>query len=412
VTSSARRRLAAAVDAVRGEMTEVLVELVRTPSVTGDEAAAQALVADVLGGLGLDVDAWCPTQDDLADHPSFSDDELPLGARPVVVGRWRTGEGPSTILNGHIDVVPPGELDRWVHPPYAGVIADGWLWGRGSCDMKGGLVSGITAVAALQRADLRPAGDVLVQSVIGEETGGAGTLATLVRGHAADAAVVLEPTRLAICPVGSGAASFRLHVSGVAAHGAMRLSGASAIDAYVIVHEAMARLETERHAGFRHPAFDVDSLVAPISVGRLSAGDWPSTVPERLVAEGRYGVFPGESLEEARAAFEAAIVATAGDAGPVVEWFEGQFAPAATPVDHPFVERLAATHHAVLGARPSIHGVPYGSDLRFFTNDLGIPAVLYGPGDVALAHTVQERIELDEIFCAALVLATLLLPEA
>jgi acetylornithine deacetylase len=412
VTSSATRHLASAVEAVRGEMTDLLVELVRTPSVTGEEAAAQALVQQALAGLGLDVDAWCPTRDDLAAHPSFSDDELPLGDRPVVVGRWRAGEGRSVILNGHIDVVPIGDEARWEHPPYAGVVADGVLWGRGACDMKGGLVAGITAVAALRRADLAPAGDVLVQSVIGEETGGAGTLATLLRGHAADAALVLEPTRLAICPVGSGAASFRLHVPGRAAHGAMRLNGSSAIDAYVVLHAALARFERERHASFRHPAFASGALAAPISVGRVAAGDWPSTVPERLVAEGRYGVFPGESLDEARAAFEAAVAAAAGDQVPVVEWFEGQFAPALTPVDHPFVHELAACHETVTGDPPPVHGVPYGSDLRFFTNELGVPAVLYGPGDVALAHTVEERIELDEVFRAAEVVATLLVAGA
>src|SRR5688500_15946453 len=157
-------------------MTEVLVELVRTPSVTGDEAAAQHIVEQVLTDLGLAVDAWCPQRADLADHESFSDDELPLGERPVVVGRWEVGDGPSTILNGHIDVVPVGDLGLWPHDPWAATIHDGVLWGRGSCDMKGGLVAGITAVAALVRAGLHPAGDVLVQSVIGEETGGAGTL--------------------------------------------------------------------------------------------------------------------------------------------------------------------------------------------------------------------------------------------
>jgi acetylornithine deacetylase len=390
-------------------MTSVLVDLVRTPSVTGEEGPAQAIVAGVLSGLGLDVDMWCPIRDELAGHPSFSDDELPLGERPVVVGRWRVGPGPSVILNGHIDVVPVGDPAGWPHPPYAGVVADGVLWGRGACDMKGGLVAGITAVAALQRAGLSPAGDVLLQSVIGEETGGAGTLATLVRGHAADAAVVLEPTGLAVCPVGAGAASFRLRVFGRAAHGALRLSGSSAIDAYVVLHDALARLEQDRHASFTHAAFAADVLAAPISVGRLVAGDWPSTVPERLVAEGRYGVLPGESLVDARAAFEAAVAAAA-DGETVVEWFEGQFAPAATRLDHPFVERVVACHEAVTGERPNIHGVPYGSDLRFFTNDLDVPAVLYGPGDVELAHTVDEQVDLDEVFRAAEVVAMLLLP--
>lgn len=412
-----RRVVHEGVGLVRGEATDLLRQLVATPSVTGDEAAAQAVVAQALADLGLDVDDWCPTREELVDHPSFSDDGLDLGARPVVVGTLPGSEdgAPSLALNGHIDVVPVGRLDGWPVTPWNDRLDGSVLRGRGTCDMKGGLVAGIAAVSALLRQGLQPPGRVAVQSVIGEETGGVGTLAAVLRGHTADAAVVLEPTSLERCPVGAGAASFRLHVEGRAAHGALRTSGVSAVDKFVPLLAAMASLEGERHDRFTHPAYADGSLVAPVSVGRVTAGDWPSTVPEALVAEGRFGVLPGESLEEARLALEQAIeAAAAADPWlaahrPRVEWFEGQFAPAVTPLDSLVVEMLGVAHRAVVGSPSPTHGVPYGSDLRFFTNDAGMPALLYGPGDVTLAHTTDEQVDLDEVFVAAEVVALTIL---
>ena len=401
------------VELVRDDAVDLLRQLVATPSITGDEAAAQAVVADVLDDLGLAVDTWSPTREELADHPSFSDDGLPLGTRPVVVGRLEGADpdAPPLVLNGHIDVVPVGDEAGWPVSPWNDRLSGDVLRGRGACDMKGGLVSGIAALSALVRQGITPPAPVLIQSVIGEETGGVGTLAAVLRGHTGAAAIVLEPTSLHRCPVGAGAASFRLHVPGRAAHGAMRLEGVSAVHKLVPLLAAMDRLEDERHAAFHHEAYGDDDLVAPVSVGRVAAGDWPSTVPESLVAEGRFGVLPGESLDEARASLEAAI-ADAADADdwlaehrPVVEWFEGQFAPATTPLDSPIVTAVGAAHDDVVGRPSPVHGVPYGSDLRFFTNDAAMPAVLYGPGDVAVAHTVDEQVDLGEVFAVAEVVA-------
>ncbi|HEY8058218.1 MAG TPA: ArgE/DapE family deacylase, partial [Acidimicrobiales bacterium] len=376
-----RRAVHEGVELVRADSTDLLRQLVATPSVTGDEAAAQAVVEQVLTGLGLEVDTWCPTHAELADHPSFSDDGLELGARPVVVGTLAGSDpaAPSLALNGHIDVVPVGRLEGWPVSPWNDRLDGDVLRGRGTCDMKGGLVAGIAAVAALVRQGLSPPGRVAVQSVIGEETGGVGTLAAVLRGHTADAAIVLEPTGLERCPVGAGAASFRLHVDGRAAHGALRTEGISAVDKFVPLLAAMAALEHERQEHFTHPAFAEDVLVAPVSIGRVTAGDWPSTVPEALVAEGRFGVLPGESLHDARRSLERAVSAAADDDPwlathrPRVEWFEGQFAPAVTPLDSPVVEVLGAAHEVVVGAPSPTHGVPYGSDLRFFANDAAMP---------------------------------------
>src|ERR1700722_11639124 len=137
---------------------DLLQDLVRIPSITGNEIAAQQRVAGQLTDLGLSVDVWSPTYSELALHPAFSDDGLPLGERPVVVAKWSgtNPTAPSLILNGHIDVVPVGDERAWHDGPWSGAIHDGRLWGRGSCDMKGGLAAGIMAIAILQRMGLRP----------------------------------------------------------------------------------------------------------------------------------------------------------------------------------------------------------------------------------------------------------------
>jgi acetylornithine deacetylase len=250
------------IDAMDTFCIDLLRDLVRTPSITGDEKTAQLRLAQRLGELGLEVDVWSPTRSDVETHPAFSDDGLPLGDRPVVVARWR-GTDPkarSLILNGHMDVVPTGDESAWTGGPWSGDVRDDRLWGRGSCDMKGGLAAGVTAVAALKQAGIQPKGDVIIESVIGEESGGVGTLATLLRGYRADAALILEPTRMALCPIGAGALSFRIHVRGRAAHGAMRLEGISAVEKFYGLMEAVRHLETDRHSTFHHSLFQAGEL--------------------------------------------------------------------------------------------------------------------------------------------------------
>jgi acetylornithine deacetylase len=280
--------------------------------------------------------------------------------------------------------------------------------------MKGGLAAAAIAVRAAMRLGLAPRRPILLQSVVGEETGGLGTLAGILRGYRADAAVITEPTSLELCPVQAGALSFRLHVPGKAAHGAMRRSGVSAVEKFLPVFEALSRLEARRNGDFRHPLFPEGTLVAPLSVGKLSAGNWPSTVPEELVAEGRFGIFPGEDCEAARESFEGSLrSSTSADPwlaeNPVeVEWFEGQFESGETPLDAPILRELGDSHREAVGREPVTHGVSYGSDLRLFTRYAGMHAVLYGPGDVRLAHSANEALPLEELQKAAEVLTSLI----
>jgi acetylornithine deacetylase len=406
------------VDSLRRELIVFLQKLVQLPSLPGYEQRAQDFVAGKLRSLGLSVDVISSEVDDLKDHPAFCDDGVPFRERLNVIGRWHGGGYQpkahvprSLILNGHIDVVPTSSESLWSDSPWSGAIRDGQLYGRGSCDMKAGLTANIFAIQTLQAMGFRPAADVLVESVIGEESGGVGTLTTIVKGFKADAAIISEPTRLHLCPVQSGALTFRIKVAGRAMHACMKPYGVSAIEKFYLVLRGVQDLERRRHVEYTNPLYDDPNNIAPVNFGTIRAGEWPSTVPDELVVEGRFGVLPGESTTSARQALAAAIAIAAAsdewlkDHPPQLQWFEGQFESGETPQDSPIVKTIRESHSQTFGNPPAIQGVTYGSDLRLFTNHGNTPAVLYGPGNILDAHTVNEHVDLEEVIAATKVLA-------
>jgi acetylornithine deacetylase len=195
----------------------------------------------------------------------------------------------------------------------------------------------------------------------------------------------------------------------------MKPEGVSAIEEFMPILAMLLRLNAERHAHFRHPLYEDPGNVAPISVGTIHGGDWHSTVPNLLVAEGRFGVFPGESVEEARFALASALRSEAArhpwlaEHPPVLEWFEGQFESGETPADAPIAQLIGRHHSAVAGNPVAVRGVTFGADLRLFTRHAGIPTVMYGPGSASIAHTTDEFVPIDEVLTCAKVLARTIL---
>lgn len=418
-TTPTHLSISRAVDDLRPALVAFLQEIVRIPSLPNNEGPVQAIIAAKLRSLGLDVETLTTRFDELAGHPAFDDDGFSPDSRVNVVARWPgsgsgSGQG-SLLLNGHVDVVSPGDVALWRDDPWSGVLRDGRIFGRGACDMKAGVTAGIFAIEALQRLGYQPAHDLLLSSVIGEESGGVGALTTIVHGVRADAVVVLEPTGGAICPVQAGALTFRLTVQGRAAHGALKCEGVSAIAAFLPLFQAIEALDLRRHRDYTNPIYPNPANIAPISIGTIRGGEWHSTVPESVVVEGRCGVFPGETPQDVRALLAATIAeAAAADPWlaahpPRLEWFEGQFESCATLVDHPLLTALAAAHRQVHGNNPAIEGVPYGADLRLFVNHAGMAGVLYGPGDVRLAHTPNESVGIDDVMNAVKTIAGMII---
>ncbi len=382
-----------------------LRELVAIPSVDGSagEISVQTWCAERMRQLGLDVDHWRIDLASLRELDDFPGTEVERAEAWGCVGIWPEGAGaPALVINGHVDVVPPGDLDGWPEgDPFTVREVDDAYWGRGTADMKGGVTAVFGAVAALRSAGVLLRRPLAVHTVIGEEDGGLGAFATLRRGHTGDACVIAEPTAGEVVPANAGSLTFRLTVPGSATHGSTRTRGVSAVEKFELVHAALRRLERERNAA-REPLFAHLDLVAPLSIGVVHAGDWASTVPDRLVAEGRYGVLPGESLVAARAAFEIAVTQACGDdewlsANPVVvEWPGGAFASGRLPEGHPLLDQVRSVVGDVTGTAPAVRGGPYGSDLRQYAA-AGIPTLQYGPGEARHAHALDEHVRLADV---------------
>jgi acetylornithine deacetylase len=394
-----------------------LLELLAVPSVTGSaaESELQHVLARHLERVDLDVDLWSMNLPELQAHPRFPGSEAPrTEAWGLVGGTRRPHDGPTLILQGHVDVVPPGSLAQWQGDPFHPRVSGDVVHGRGTCDMKAGVVAILAALTAIRQVGARLRGQVSVHFVVSEEDGGLGAFGTLERGYTGDACIITEPTSGALMTANAGALTFRIEVPGRATHGSTRYAGVSAIDAYLPIHRALARLEARRNAG-AEPLMSGYPIPYPLSVGTLQAGDWASSVPDQLVAEGRLGVGLGEDPAQARAELEACVAEACADdpwlgSHPAtVTWPGGQFASGRLPAGHPLAARVGDAHADVTnGRRAPERGAPYGSDLRLYSG-ADIPTLQYGPGDVRLAHGPQEQVRISEIVTVtrALVLATL-----
>ncbi len=399
-------------DSQQSELVNCLQELVRIPSVTGSaaESAAQHWFAERLRESSFETDLWPIDLPSITADPDFPGLEAPREEGWGLVGSWGDNDGPTLILNGHIDVVPPGDVSQWTTgSPYSGRLEDGKVYGRGACDMKGGLVCNLFAVKAIQAAGIKLKGRVLLQSVVGEEDGGLGTFATLRRGYRGDAAIITEPTNLDIIPACAGALTFRLRLTGLATHASMRLEGVSAIEKFWPIWEALRKLESKRNVP-GHPLMSRFELPYPLNIGTLQAGDWPSSVPDQLVAEGRLGVALGESPAAARRELEEALTTACQQDSwlrqhPVqIEWFGGQFASGQLDPDHSLIGLVGQAHRQLHGSLPQIHGAPYGSDLRLMIGLGQVPTLHYGPGDVKKAHAADEYVPVSELLSVTQVL--------
>ncbi|MEJ8547731.1 peptidase [Brevibacillus borstelensis] len=400
----------------RDAATELLQEWVREPSVQGEERSIQEKIARTLHAMGMEVDLWVMGGEELLKHPYFVSPRTEFSGSPNVVGVWKgTGGGRSIILNGHVDVVPAGDPDQWSHDPFSGEIEDGKLYGRGSTDMKGGNLSSLLAIQVLQALGIRLKGDVIFQSVVEEESGGAGTLAAILRGYKADAALIPEPTNMKIFPKQQGSMWFRLQVKGRSAHGGTRYEGVSAIEKSLQVVSAIAKLEKVRNDRIADPLYAKLPIPIPINIGVIEGGKWPSSVADLVKLEGRMGVAPGEQMEDAKREMAEALAALANDdpwfsEHPVeLEWYGARWVPGDVGEAHPLMEILQEQFVKATGERAVVEASPWGTDGGLLTTLADTPAIIVGPGTTAVAHYPNESVELDEVFrCAEIFALTIL----
>jgi acetylornithine deacetylase len=429
-TAALEERVLAAVDDARDELLQAISEAVKIPSVNprypgqvyedviGGEGEVSRFVAEIYAELGAEVDLFA----------------LEPGRENAVGVIGGSGGGRSLIYNGHVDVVPPGNPENWRHDPFSGLIAEDRVWGRGSTDMKAGVLAQAFAARALQRAGARLQGDLILEAVVGEEcmNNDVGVSATVERGYRADAAVVSEPTAgrqpLEVMPTSAGQLWFSVRVEGKVTHAANRgqtlhpdasgaTPGVSAIDKGFVIYEGLRRLEQEWAFSKHHPLYRPGhfTIMPGIVDGGTRGVQFPLFVPEFMQTEYLVWYPPGDDHESVMREIEGQIGRLAAtdswlrDHPPDVEW-RLHWPANAPPADSITAAMAAAHEHAARGTRfagpARISGFPAVDDASWLTL-AGIPAISYGPGDLAVAHADDEFVRIDEVMCATRAFALL-----
>jgi acetylornithine deacetylase len=382
------------------ETISFLQELVRVPSLLGNEEPAQAVVEQRLQALGFDVRSLEPDVAELAKNPDSGIPLLSYEARRCLIGTMEGGNGRSLLLNGHVDVVSEEPADRWTKPPYGAEIEEGRLYGRGASDMKGGIAAMLLAVeAALSAGDLP--GPLVYQSVIEEECGGNGALAACLAGPLTDGVVIAEPTNGSMDLVAPGVIWARITLEGSSRHASHADEGSNPIETAFAVTSALHELETSLN---EKPEPEFAGVERPylLNVGALHAGDWPSMTPGRAELDVRLGFPIRMDPGEAQSRLAEAVSRTDGSARVEFRGFRAR--GYAFESDTPLVRLLAQCHEEARGSALVAEPARATTDLRFFQPG---QAVCYGPTGDGL-HGVDEWVDLESIVETAAVLALLI----
>lgn len=379
-------------------------DLVRIPSLREQEHTAQDFLYEAMHKRGLSMDRWKIDVEDIKSHPGFGPVTVSYENAFNVVGSYRPQRqtGRSLILNGHIDVVPTGPVDRWARSPWDPAIVDGWLYGRGSADMKAGLVANLFAFDAIKAAGYAPGAPIYFQSVVEEECTGNGALAALLRGYKADAVIIPEPEENMLVRANVGVLWFKVKVQGRPTHNREMETGINAIDAAYAAMEALRKIEAKwngQHKCHRH----FEHLDHPINfnIGKIAGGDWPSTVPPWCEFDVRAAIYPGTTADQARAEIEACLAEAAADPrlgglSPQVE-FTGFYAEGYVLEEGSDAENtLRDCHRIAFQSELESFTTPGYLDARVFVIYGDMPTLVYGPRSLDI-HGFDERVHIESL---------------
>jgi len=378
-------------DTALGEafLTEVLSSLVRTKSVNPGtyEVAMANRVRSWLEGLPVRVDVV----------------EFAPGRPSVAAVLEGSGEGPRLVLNGHMDTVPVDDAHRWTSDAFEPTVRDGYVYGRGACDMKAGLTVQIGILHHLAALGQPLRGSLVAQFAAGEECGEPGTLSMLQAGHTGDFGIVTEPTELRVAVAERGLCHYRIRILGRSIHASRAHLGLNPVpmlrDVLAVVEEYDRDVRTRAHPLL--PGGSCTPTVVRGGVKENAVADSCELFLDRRL-------LPGESVEGELADLRERLGRLARDR-PELEveiTLAGLPFEAAEIADSsPFAARVAEAVGAMTGRPTELWGTPFSSDVRNLINDAGIEAVTFGPGNVAECHCVDERVALDQLRDAAAVTA-------
>ncbi len=402
-----------AANAARDDLVSLTKTLVGFPSLLGDEKPAQDFMEGMFRGMGLKVDRFEVSDEELSKVQGYS----------PAVGHWyehdnvvathtpRNPTGNSLILNGHIDVVPVGAEELWSTPPFTPTVQEDRLYGRGSGDMKAGIAAYLGAFRALTSIGLQPAAPVFLQSVVEEECTGNGALACLHRGYSADAAVIPEPFHETIMSAQAGVMWLQVEVTGRPAHVLNDADGQNAIEAAFALWNGLKTLAEEwNQPENRHPAFAEMDTPIKFNLGKVRGGEWASSVATRCVMDIRCGFYPGIDTAKVRKDIERRIERTAKSDPRLsgitfkVQYTGFQSEGCVIDTDHPAIAVLSDSHLTVAGERPEFFVSAATTDVRTFELYGAIPATCYGP-EAHNIHGIDESVSINSMKRVSAVLA-------
>lgn len=417
MTPSKTRVIWDAITVRQQELFDLASALIAFPTLSPpgrNTSAAQSYVADYLANMGFEVDRF---------------DVYPWDAD--VVGRLPgqdSAHSASLLINGHIDVAEIGPLDSWTRSPFEASIEGAKLFGRGATDMKGPLAAALFAIRIVRDLGITLGGDLLFESVIGEEQGEAGTLTCVERGYAADFAIVPEPTDLKISGQGGVITGWIEIQSPETLHDGMRartihagggVHGASAIEKMMKLIGGLQELEREWAVTKRFPGFAPGSTT--INPAVIEGGRHPAFMADRCALWVTVHFYPDETWQQVTAEIEDQLNRVAAsdfwlrDHPPTYRWGgrsmiedRGEIFPASSiEQDHPAVQALAAIHERAAQSEVQYAMWPSVSDAGWLSL-AGIPTVIYGPGRLEEAHIIDEWINLDDLTTAARIYAEMI----
>jgi acetylornithine deacetylase len=388
------------------------------------EAALQAYLAEGLLAYGAEIDLFEPDAAAMAGA-ALVPEGLDFAGRPQLIATLRgSGGGRSLLFNGHIDVVSGEPKAEWTNDPFTPVVRDGKLYGRGACDMKGGVAAMAYAAQAIAAANVTLAGDLIVATNTDEESSGAGGSALVWRGLAADAGIVTEPTDFRTWVACRGSEYGVVRVPGRPGHAEVRhpdwrRGGAvNAIEKAGVVLEAIAALRARWAADerFRHPVLSVPSLLPTV----VSGGEWPVTYPAFCDLTIAVMYLPvqadadgwGSAVREEVSDWivrECARDDWLAEHPPVIDWWTNAVMPMEIPESEPVVAAMLDAS-ADLGLRRELGGLDSWYDGATYTLLAGIPSIGYGPPGfdpegATVAHTIDEYVPVDGLVACAQALA-------
>jgi acetylornithine deacetylase len=373
----------------------------------GQEQKAQEFLASYLKKMGCQIDMFEPDNEVMKNYPSYNEGHKYTG-RPVVVATYKgSGGGKSLILNGHMDTMPSGDLNKWNTNPWKMTEKNGYLYGLGTDDMKGGLSAEVLGLELALSTGFKPKGDIIIESVVDEEGGGNGSLAVAAAGYRADAAIIAEGTHLNVFTANRGAWLVQVEIEGQPIHASLRGFGQNAIEKAVKVINSLHELETKWLTTKVHP------LLSPptINIGCIQGGVAASTVPENCVLKFDVEFFPseinidGERIEVTKESVVKEVedhlnLMASGDVWlkehPLkFTWYQ-DCPPFETDIKHPIVATSLDIANTVTDNKSTIGGLSCGCDARHLVNIAKTPTIIFGPGTCHHAHVVNEYLPKKE----------------